>query len=298
MVVGKGPAEHADPAKVHKLDEFDSIANAAKDEADGVYGPYLTGSHPAFRSDRPPPVGRGQLHDLFADTQRQLAALGPGAKRLMAKRLVKYFFQNDDGIAALNRAHIADPRFNADEKPVNKEAKRLEAVADEWVGSVAHVKQLNEIDRNWDASADPRTHEVNLQIFKKGTPEEDRWFLWDMLQTLIHEYLHTLANPAYVTFADRFGPGQENTTLIEGTDSFLTEIVWSKTKSKTADPALRAKVEGAAYSGLPFDASVIPPIYNRRYASYAQAVKLVNVVGIRNLYAAYFMGKVELIKPA
>jgi hypothetical protein len=298
IVVGKGPAEHADPAKTHQLDEFDSIAGAARDAVNAVYGPYIIGAHPAMRSDRPAPVGRGQLHDLFADTQKQLAVMGPGAKRAMAKALVLYFFQNNRGIDAFNRKHNADPKFAGDGTPLNKEAKISDAIADRWVASAAHVKQLNEIDRNWDASADPRTHEVNLQIFKAGTPDEDRWFLWDMLQTLIHEYIHTIAAPAYVTFAEHFGPGQQNTTLIEGVDSFLTEIVWSQTKTKTADPALRGKVEGAAYSGAPFDATVIPPIYNRRYPSYAQAVKLVNVVGIRNLYAAYFMGKVDLIKPS
>jgi hypothetical protein len=135
-------------------------------------------------------------------------------------------------------------------------------------------------------------------VFKKTTPADDRRFLWDMYQTLIHEYIHTLADPAYGTFADSFGPNSlENNTLIEGVDSFLTEIVWSQAKHHTADPAIRAKVEGAGYSGDPYDASAIPPVYARRYASYTQAVKLVSVVGIRNLYAAYFLGKVDLIKP-
>jgi hypothetical protein len=163
------------------------------------------------------------------------------------------------------------------------------------VGSTVHVKALNEIDRNWDASADPTTHEVNIQIFKKSTPGKDHEFLWDMYQTLIHEYIHTLAHHDYVTFAEGFGPSQENNTLIEGVDSFLTEIVWSEAKAHTAEPAVRVKIEGA-YSGLPFDGSIIPPVYGRRYSSYAQAVKLVNVTGVRNLYAAYFLGKVDLIK--
>ena len=294
MVAGKGPAEHADPAKTHKLDEFDSIANAAKEATDRVFGAYKLGS--AFRSDRPPPIGRGQLHDLFADTQSQLAAMSPAAKRGMAKALVMYFFQSDEKIGGFNRKHNADPKFNAAGLPLNTEATILNTIANGWVSSVPHVTELNEIDRNWDASADPTTHEVNIQIFKKSTPAEDRRFLWDMYQTLIHEYIHTLAHPDYVRFAEGFGPSQENNTLIEGVDSFLTEIVWSKAKAHTAEPAVRAKVEGAAYSGLPFDASVIPPVYGRRYSSYAQAIKLVNVMGVRNVYAAYFLGKVDLIK--
>ena len=114
---------------------------------------------------------------------------------------------------------------------------------------------------------------------------------------MIHEYIHTLANTDYRTFADSFGGGAANNTLYEGVDSFLTEIVWSEAKTHTADPAIRAKIEGPAYSGLPVDPASIPPIYNRRYESYIEAVKLVNKVEIRNLYAAYFLGKVDLIKP-
>jgi hypothetical protein len=300
MVKGKEAAQHSDPTKVHKLDEFDSIANAAKDATDKVFGAYYSAAaHPPFRSDRPMPVGRGQLHDLFADTEADLAAMGTVAKRKMAKALVFYFFQSDEEhIGALNRHHNASPKFSDTGAPLNPEATLLDSIATAWVATAAHVKKLNEIDRNWDASANPVTHEVNIQIFKKATVPEDRRFLWDMYQTLIHEYLHTLADPAYSTFADSFGGNSlENNTLIEGVDSLLDEVVWQDAKGHVSEPAVRAKVEGVAYSAMPFDAALVPPIYNRRYPSYTQAVKLAHVVGIRNIYAAYFLGKVDLIKP-
>jgi hypothetical protein len=58
-------------------------------------------------------------------------------------------------------------------------------------------------------------------------------------------------------------------------------------------PEIREAVEG------PEDAKKPPipvkPASQRRYASYPEAVKLVNVVGIRNLYAAYFKGDVAKI---
>jgi hypothetical protein len=299
MVKDKEAAQHSDPTKVHKLDEFDSIANAAKDATDKVFGAYYSAAaHPAFRSDRPPPVGRGQLHDLWADIEADLAVMGPAAKRKMAKALVFYFFQSNDDVTAINRHHNADPEFKPDGTPNNTEATVLNTIATAWVTSPAHVKKLNEIDRNWDASADPATHEVNLQIFKKPTAPEDRFFLWDMYQTLIHEYLHTLADPAYGSFADSFGRNSlQNNTLIEGVDSLLDEIVWQDARSHVAEPTVRAKVEGPTYSAMPFDPKLVPPVFGRRYASYTQAVKLVNVVGIRNLYAAYFKGRVDLIRP-
>jgi hypothetical protein len=46
---------------------------------------------------------------------------------------------------------------------------------------------------------------------------------------------------------------------------------------------------------LPFDASLLPDASDRRYANYANAVRLAGVVGIHNLYAAYFDGRVDLI---
>jgi hypothetical protein len=47
--------------------------------------------------------------------------------------------------------------------------------------------------------------------------------------------------------------------------------------------------------GSAFDPSLLPDITGQRYASYPNAVKLVAVVGPRNLYAAYFYGDVEKI---
>ena len=56
------------------------------------------------------------------------------------------------------------------------------------------------------------------------------------------------------------------------------------------DSALREKVEGP-------DLAKLPPIavkhaYRRRYASYTEAVRLVNIVGFRNVVLAYFKGEI------
>src|SRR5258708_38133897 len=85
----------------------------------------------------------------------------------------------------------------------------------------------------------------------------------------------------------------EFNTLVEGVDSLLDEIVWSAVEPHVTDQALRNDVEGPAFSTLP--PMKVLPASRRRYASYAQALKLVNIVGIRNLYAAYFLGDVKKI---
>ena len=59
---------------------------------------------------------------------------------------------------------------------------------------------------------------------------------------------------------------------------------------------MRKRVEPEAFNaGEPFDASLLPKIEDIRYDTFPNAVKLVSVVGTRNLYAAYFYGDVKLI---
>jgi len=158
-------------------------------------------------------------------------------------------------------------------------------------------QRLDEIGRGWDAFNTGRGN-ISLQLFKKNTPEKDRRFLWDQFAVLIHEYLHSLASKPYNDYADHLGGESttEGNTLIEGVDSLLTETVWTHAKPRASLPEVRKKVEPEAFNkGEPFDASLLPDVTHRRYATYPNAVRLVSVVGTRNLYAAYFYGDVKLI---
>ena len=207
QVDNRGKAEHDDPTKVHALSELERIGNASKRETDQVFGQYKTG--PALKADTS--AARGNIHDLFADTETRLKGMNATQKRDMAKQLVFYFFQSDDEIGAINATHNADPKFTPAGAPTNDEARDQKQVVDESTATAAAVKKLNEIDRGWDASA--QAGQINVQIFKQpdqttgplaGPNVADRDFLWDMFQTLIHEYLHTLAHPAYNAFAASF----------------------------------------------------------------------------------------------
>lgn len=293
VVVGKGPTEHKDPTKTHPLKKLENIGNVSKDETDAVFdGYYDKSAHPPLKADQP--GTRGNIHDLFQDTEDRLAVMNTDQKKALAKALMIYFFQSNREVGALNYAHSADPSFSRDARslPLNDEAKSLEKLARENTTTPAQVKKLNEIDRGWVASAGGQG-DINIQIFKKPTPDEDRDFLWDMFQTLIHEYIHTLADDKYNTFAESFGGDKSNefNTLVEGVDSLLDEVVWTNIAHRVKDPNLREKVEGPENAKLPpID---VRPASRRRYPSYPQAVNLVNIVGIRNLYAAYFMGQTD-----
>jgi hypothetical protein len=110
----------------------------------------------------------------------------------------------------------------------------------------------------------------------------------------VHEYIHVLADGKYRTFADSFGSSSaQSSTLIEGVDSLLDEIVWNAVLPHANEQALRNDVEGPAYAAQPPLTGLPVP---KRYPSYTQAVKLVNIIGIRNLYAAYFLGDVAKIQ--
>ena len=293
LVAGHGPAEHADPARTHTLVEFETIGNAAKQETDRAFGAfYSAAAHPPLRADRP--RRRGNVHDQFAETERSLARMTPDQRRDVARGLLAYFFQSDDWVRRLNRDHDAAPQFDTAGRPQNDEARALDRVAGDFVRSAANVTKLDEIERNWPAEARPETREVFFQVFRAPTPERDRLLLWDVFQTFIHEYLHTLAHDKYRHFAETFGSSSnEFNTLIEGVDSLLTEVVWSGIEPRVNDPALRAQVEGPANAAL---APVrVPHAGQQRYPSYTEALKLVDLVGIRNLYAAYFLGLVDRI---
>jgi len=297
FVENKGPKEHAEKSKVHPLSEFERIGNASKRETDKVFGHFLTKPRPSLKADTA--TSRGSIHDLFADTEAQLKGMSANQKREMARQLIIYIFQSSPSIAEINRLHNADPKF----KPaLNDEAKDQQLVATELTATPEQVKQLNEIDRGWPGTAGEGS--VNIQRFR--TPDEvsgplagpdvaDRNNLWLNFQILIHEYLHTLVHPKYEKYAEKFGTESKQwNTLIEGVDTLLDEIVWSSVAPHVTDPDLRKDVEGPIYSQQPpID---VKPASQKRYLSYAEAVKLVNIVGIRNLYAAYFLGDVEKIR--
>lgn len=302
VAANRGEAEHSDPTKTHTLSEMESIARASQVETDLVFHSFIPGGHGTpLKADKFDASGKlttpGKIHDAWASEQAQLKHT-PGHKEESATFWMFYLMENDsaaDGIESINFKHRASPEFGDNNAPKNPEATTISHVAHQFIHS--EQKRLDEIGRGWDAFNTGRGN-ISLQLFKKPTPKEDRAFLWDQFAVLIHEYLHSLSSPPYDHFADDLGgeSSTEGNTLIEGVDSLLTETVWDHAKPRASLPDVRQKVEPDAYNnGEPFDASLLPDITSRRYPSYPNAVRLVSVVGTRNLYAAYFYGDVKLI---
>jgi Domain of unknown function (DUF4157) len=286
---------HKDSSKVHQLSELEVIGNRSAEETNLVFGQFKKA--PPFKADKFDAAGklvsRGNIHDVWQSEQAQLKA-DPAYEKQSARFWMYYLLQNDSAIKAINYKHNASPEFDQAKKPLNDEAKSIGAVADKYIASDS--KRLFEIGRGWPAFN--QVGEVSIQLFKKPNEKEDRRFLWDMFFTLIHEYLHSLSDGKYSGFADKLGGehSTEGNTLIEGVDSLLTETVWTHAKPRASLPENRQAVEpDAVKAGEPFDASLLPEMPHRRYDTYRNAIKLVSVVGIRNLYAAYFYGDIEFI---
>ncbi len=280
------------PPRTHTLGEFEALANVSKDETDKVFGTfYDAGAHPAFVADAP--KRKGNLHDAFESTKGAQDRMKPKQRTASALNMLRYLITTRSQILALNRHHDARPKFDPDGKPLNDEATIQDTAARAFIKADKDaVANLLEIDRGWDASAGGG--HVFVQLYQPTDAAADRLLLWDMFQTLIHEYLHTLVAKPYSTYADSFGDGSaaEN-TLSEGVDSLLDEIVWENVEPRVKTTQLRTKVEGPTIAAKP--PIEVPHPSQRRYPSYTQALKLVDLVGIENLYAAYFLGLVDRI---
>ncbi len=242
------------------------MADEAKLHTDSLFGHLATGS--ALRSTGPLP----NLHD-------QSAIAGDAAN------MVEYLILNQSEVLPVHARHDAIPTRAA-------EATIINDVIRDWADpavDAARVADMRIIDRGWPATAG-HGH-VRMHPREEATPAATRRSRWDMFQTIIHEYLHTVTHDNYEAVAASVGGSQES-ILIEGVTSLMTDKVWRAIypAEVRANEALRASVEGSA---MPFDASVIPTISH--YDQIAQARQIEARVGTEELKAAYFLGHTELI---
>jgi hypothetical protein len=224
--------------------------------------------------------------------------MSPDQKKEKARNLINYFIQSDRTILELNRQHNAETaRTRPSPGEPEAEATILNRIRAEYINTPAKVAKLNELDRGWPGQADTDKGIVFMQLFKEKTDIGNRTKLWKSFQTLIHEYLHTLAHKNFQKAAQSYPGGDESVeynALIEGFDSLLTEIVWARIYPRRTSAALREQIEGKKFAAQPFDEATVQAVPNR-YASYDQALRASSVMGMERMFAAYFLGKTDLI---
>src|SRR5262249_54706644 len=117
-----------------------------------------------------------------------------------------------------------------------------------------------------------------------------RWNAW---QTLVHEYIHTLAHPAFDD-ARSAGGG----VMAEGfCEMFTGEVLDARIAGAGADAALRTEVEGSATTPAPTP-DILPRSYNSPdtyVADRQHAENIRTAVGSEAVRAAYFQGHIEYL---
>jgi hypothetical protein len=294
LVDNKRSADHRDSSKLNPWARYEELAAIAKEETDKVFGRYVTG--PTFRHTN----GRhlGNLRDRFEEEVASQAALGRGGRRQQAEQLIEYFLQSERAIQKINAEHDAVPERTTLSPGETRSEADILAGAVKTIAA-AREQQLLDIDRGWEGTAGGGI--VSLQRWKASDDHGQRAHFWDSFQTMIHEYLHTLTHPAYSAYANTMPGGDKSlqyNTLIEGMTSAMTEIVWVNVAPRVRDKTFAERVETPALYIDPDESAAACPVVPARYPSYHQAMELITIVGPRNVFAAYLLGEVDMIRAA
>jgi hypothetical protein len=180
---------------------------------------------------------------------------------------------------AIDRDHSAD-RTRAEERAI------IDSVLDRV--ATAHTEELLAITADWSAATDRRGI-IKIQRFKSGDDGTDRDTLWHKFGTMVHEYIHSIAHPKWREYKElkAQSDSQAGTVLTEGVTELLTRTVLSQVNF--ADKQLQHQVLGKLDDGS------TPDLDRSGYeAAMKRAEALVGVIGIHNLYAAYFLGETSL----
>lgn len=256
-------------ANLMQAPEINAIGNRAKAVTDLVFGRYKTGPALAFGLN---------IRDQFEVRDAEIAASAAAADAAAAWRVDK-LLQGEDVIKDIDREHGAVQSRAAEAALVGP--VRSSVIA-------ARRAELLAIHRNWPASAGGG--EINLQRYRGTTAASSRDNAWDLFSTVIHEYIHTLEHPNHEAFRSGLAEQRGGFVLREGATDYFAKVVWD---GLTFDAALRSAVEGASHDPAHPTAHPIPQ--PARYDEWVNAERGVGIVGIRNLMAAFFRGRTDLI---
>jgi len=149
---------------------------------------------------------------------------------------------------------------------------------------------IDDVIHGWPAEAG--TGVVFMQPYKDvSTDDKKRRARWEAFAIFVHEFMHIVTHPNFARTAQLLG-GSAQKYMIEGFAEVMRRDLWAGrlTAKIPADKALRKNVEGGDY---PYDSSVVQ--YGNEYSEVAQALEIVNKVGIANGKTAFFLGHTELL---
>ncbi len=248
-------------------DHIRAVAERSKAATDAVFGKWSVG----------PPLAPGvSIHDAWETKVNLLKDVD--AQDAAANWRVEKILTGHPNVRELDREHGAIQTRGPEKAIVDRVKAQI---------VTAKRAELIETHKAWPAFAADGV--VNIQRFKSSTDRGNRREMWDLFQTVVHEYLHTLEHSRYRGYREGLGQQAGGFTLREGVVEYFTHTVLESINYADAD--LRRVVEGEFH-----DPDVTDPVPTYHgYTERANAEKLAGVVGARNVMAAFFLGDVEKV---
>ena len=257
--------------------DIDKVAAESKTATDAAFGGYATG--PAL-------TGTGvdaKIKDAWEHKEKSLAADKSLADGWADWRVSK-ILTGSKPVAAIDEKHGAI-QSRGPEK----------AIVDKVKSDIASKRkdELVLIHKAWPAFAsggDVFVQRVQ-DVDDKGKLDKakGRDYMWEMFQTVIHEYIHTLEHPAHVGYRKGIAEQKGGFTLREGVTDYFTKIAYNNTNR--TDASLRKNVEGPFHEAAV--THTVPDLHT--YGQSANAERAAGIAGLKNMCAAFFLGNVELI---
>ena len=267
--VTRDAAARADPANLHAKSAIEGVGLEASGAVDQVFGGYATGPLPPIE-DHWTLTERRLKNDVYADI-------------IVQNRLDAVF--RSRAVLEVDTAYHAQPRGTA-EAPLRQTLREALTLP---VASGGRREHLEEIAKGVKGAEGAGV--IGVQLLAADTDEGCRLQMCEYFQTLVHEYLHSLQHAdldLYVQKLKQENRAWEANVLKEGLTELLARIAWSGVVATTP---LRVAVEGEFYD--PTEPAI--PEWEPSYASAADAEQLMGVVGAPNVYAAYFLGRIDLV---
>lgn len=265
--LARGKAAKRAPDDLFDWEHIRAVAQRSKAATDAVFGKWALG---------PPLAPHVSIHDAW-DTKVNLL-LDVDAQGAAANWRVEKLLTGHPRVRILDREHGAIQSRGPEKAIVDRVKSQI---------VTAKRAELLETHKAWPAFAADGI--VNIQRFKGATNRHNRWEMWQLFQTVVHEYLHTLEHSRHRGYQGGLDQQAGAFTLREGVVDYFTHTVLESVDY--GDDALRRVVEGDFYE--PGVVDPIPPYQG--YPERANAEKLAGVVGARNVMAAFFLGDVEKI---
>ena len=270
---GKGKQkQRKKKSNLHDTNDIDALAKVSKRETDAVFGNVKQGKALEFGVN---------IFDRWKAKKDSLKGLSPKDKKAEKKDWADWRVQK---IVEGKRVEHINTKYNAiqsrpDEKLI------VTSIINEL--SKTYRKELVLTHLGWPGSASGG--KIFLQRFKSKNNDENRAYMWDNFGTIIHEYLHTLEDPAAVTYRGTIDEKKGGKVLREGIPDYFTKIVWKNLD--LTDHVLREEVEGTSFYDI--TKNDIPPM--GYYPEAKNAENMAGIVGTANIMAYFFLGKVHLI---